>query len=229
MKAHYEKKGYFLIKNALCREEVRLLIKELSIFETQRNHYGIRNLMNKVPYISQLAKSKLLLTLAQSILGSSAKPVRSVFFDKTKEANWNVAWHQDTSIAVKAQVNREGFKLWSIKQGVVYVEPPIEYLANLLTLRIHLDPANPETGGLRVIASTHNQGRINSKQLIERVEKSTVIDCNANRGDILLMNPLLFHSSRKATQPLHRRIIHLEYSAMELPKSLEWFENTSKT
>jgi ectoine hydroxylase-related dioxygenase (phytanoyl-CoA dioxygenase family) len=97
------------------------------------------------------------------------------------------------------------------------VEPPEVYLANTLTLRIHLDKANAETEVLRVVPGTHKDGRVRSGDILQIVENSEVIECNAASGDVLLMNPLLFHSSRKATNPTHRRIIHIEYSAMELP------------
>ncbi|MBT7442601.1 MAG: hypothetical protein HN790_01375 [Methylococcales bacterium] len=60
---------------------------------------------------------------------------------------------------------------------------------------------------------------------LQIVDNSEIIDCNANPGDVLLMSPLLFHSSRKATEPSHRRIIHIEYSAMSLPVPMEWYEN----
>jgi len=181
--------------------------------------------MNKVPYIRELANSTHLLSVVCEILGDKAKPVRSVFFDKVPEANWNVAWHQDTSIAVKSRHAATGFGPWSIKQGVVHVEPPVEYLANTLTLRIHLDETNSESGVLRVVAGTHSKGRISSKQILDTVEHAEIIECNAKPGDVLLMSPLLFHSSRKATAPSHRRIVHIEYTALALPTPLEWYES----
>lgn len=226
MKCEYEKNGYHLVENALDENEVGSLIKELSIFDNEINNYGVRDLMNKVPAIRKLATSSPLLEMAIEILGKSAKPVRTVYFDKVPTANWNVAWHQDTSIAVKEKHNVPGFGPWSEKQGVTHVEPPEEYLAQTLTLRVHLDNANTDSGVLRVIPGTHKDGRINSKKLIEIVEKleTHIIECNASPGDILLMCPLLFHSSRKATNPSHRRIIHVEYSAKTLPEPLEWYE-----
>jgi len=224
MKSEYKKAGYFLIKNAINENEVISLIDELKIFEKEMNNYGVRDLMNKVPRIRHLAMSSPLLSIAKKILGDPAKPVRAVFFDKVPEANWNVAWHQDTSIAVKEKADTPGFGPWSKKQGVVHVEPPEEYLSKTLTLRVHLDTANNESGVLRVIPGTHRHGRTVSKELMKIVENSKVIACNANAGDILLMSPLLFHSSRKATTPSHRRIIHLEYSAMTLPAPLKWYE-----
>ena len=224
MKSEYEKNGYLLITNTFNQDETESMVRELSVFENEINNYGVRDLMNRVPYVRTLAMSSPLLLMAQEVLGENVKPVRAVFFDKVPGANWNVAWHQDTSIAVKAKADVPGFGPWSEKNGVVHVEPPEEYLANTLTIRVHLDPANTESGVLRVVPKTHLCGRVASKELIKIVEGSAVIECNANPGDILLMSPLLFHSSRKAVTPSHRRIIHIEYSAMSLPTPLEWYE-----
>jgi len=224
MKLEYEKKGYFIVKNAINEDKIESLINALTVFEKEINHYGIRDLMNKLPDIRELALSVSILSIAKKILGDGARPIRAVFFDKLPGANWNVAWHQDTSIVVKAKINIPGFSFWREKQGAMHVEPPEKYLSNIVTLRIHLDPANTETGVLRVIPETHKEGRVSSKNILDIVEKSEVKECTAQPGDVLLMNPLLFHSSRKASKPVHRRIIHLEYSAMSLPKPLEWHE-----
>ncbi|MES9832441.1 MAG: phytanoyl-CoA dioxygenase family protein [Candidatus Thiodiazotropha sp. DIVDIV] len=223
-KQEYSKDGYHLLSGVFSDETVSTLRNELSVFEGKINNYGVRGLMKKVPYIRRMASSAPIINIAKEILGNSARPVRSVFFDKIKEANWNVAWHQDTSIALKSKHEFNGFGPWSEKQGIVHVEPPVEYLANTLTMRIHLDQTNAETGVLRVVPGTHKEGRIKSTEILRTVENATVIECDADPGDVLLMNPLLFHSSRKASHPHHRRIIHIEYSAMELPQPLEWFE-----
>ncbi|MES9850580.1 MAG: phytanoyl-CoA dioxygenase family protein [Candidatus Thiodiazotropha sp. L084R] len=224
MKQEYSKDGYYLLQEAFSDKDVSVLQSELSVFEGNINSYGVRDLMSKVPYIKRMVSSSPLNDIAKELLGNKARPVRSIFFDKIKGANWNVAWHQDTSIALKSKHEIKGFGPWSKKQGIVHAEPPVEYLANTVTLRIHLDKTNAETGVLRVVPGTHKDGRIKSSEILKIVENSTVVECDANPGDILLMNPLLFHSSRKATHPHHRRIIHIEYSAMELPQPLEWFE-----
>lgn len=224
MKAEYENRGFYLMAKVLAGSEVDSLINELSAFEGRTNNHGVRDLMSKVPSVRRLADSVPLMAIAKEILGDNAKPVRSVFFDKVPTANWNVAWHQDTSIAVKTKHKVAGFGPWSEKQGIVHVEPPVAYLANILTLRLHLDTANKASGVLRVVAGTHRNGRVAAKDIIEIVGNSHIVECNANRGDVLLMNPLLFHSSRKAVSPSHRRVVHLEYSAMALPEPLAWYE-----
>jgi hypothetical protein len=224
MKQDFSKNGYHLIPRVFNSEQVSALREELSVFEGKINNYGVRDLMCKVPYIKHIASSPPLTDIARNILGENARAVRSVFFDKLAEANWNVAWHQDTSIALKSRYEIEGFGPWSKKQGIFHAEPPEEYLMNTLTLRIHLDKAKTESGVLRVVPGTHSNGRVRSNEILEIVQNSQVIECNAGEGDVLLMSPLLFHSSRKATNPTHRRIIHIEYSAMRLPAPLEWYE-----
>ncbi len=225
MKAEYAKNGYYLIERALNAGQVAELIEETSLLSRAVNNYGVRGLMEKIPYVRRLANSAPLLTIAQAILGEHAKPVRSVFFDKVPGANWNVAWHQDTSIALKSRHDVPGFGPWSEKQGVTHVEPPEAYLAGMLTLRIHLDAAHRDTGVLRVVPATHRLGRVASRDILSIVDKSDVIECDANPGDVLMMGPLLFHASRKAVAPSHRRILHIEYSAMALPEPLAWHES----
>lgn len=227
LKADYEKGGFLLIRKVFAADLLGTLVRDLTIFEKEINNYGVRNLMNKVPSIRALATTPPLLSMAQEILGDSARPVRAVFFDKVPEANWNVAWHQDTSIAVNTKIDIPGFGPWSEKQGIIHVEPPEEYLARILTVRVHLDPTDSDNGVLRIVPETHHYGRVASKTLVEIVERSAIVECNADPGDVLLMSPLLFHSSRKSSKPSHRRVIHIEYSAMTLPKPLDWYESGS--
>jgi ectoine hydroxylase-related dioxygenase (phytanoyl-CoA dioxygenase family) len=224
MKEEFEKNGYFAKKQAISPEEVKTLINEMTIFENQEKNYGMRDLLNKCPYIRKLANSKSIRRLVEEMLGKEVFPVRAVFFDKVPNANWNVPWHQDTSIAIKKKEEVAGFKLWRIKEGIVHVEPPEHYLRNMLTLRIHLDPTTIDNGALRILPGTHLKGRLNAKDILSLVETMKPLECESAAGDILLMCPLLLHSSRKAVNPSHRRIIHIEFSAMALPSPLEWYE-----
>ena len=190
----------------------------------ERPRYGERNLIARVDAVRRLALSDPLLRIARQVLGAAARPVRSLYFDKLPGANWNVAWHQDTSIAVRQRVALDGFGPWSVKQGVDHVEPPLDFLSAMLTLRLHLDPAGADNGALRVVPGSHAGGRLDSAALLARVNQGPVQVCEAMPGDLLLMNPLLLHSSRKASRPLHRRVVHIEYSARALPAPLQWFD-----
>lgn len=87
-----------------------------------------------------------------------------------------------------------------------------------------LDAADRLNGALRVIPGSHRRGRIKNKDLLTIVENSQAVDCCVNAGDLLLMSPLLLHASRKAKNPVHRRIVHIEYSALVLPEPLAWHQ-----
>ena len=60
------------------------------------------------------------------------------------------------------------------------------------------------------------------KVIAEGWKKSNQVHtCEVQAGDILILRPLL-HSSSIATNPTHRRVLHLEYSAINLPDGLAW-------
>lgn len=78
---------------------------------------------------------------AAALFGAAARPVRAILFDKTADNNWAVPWHQDRTIAVRARHDVPGFGPWSLKAGVVHVEPPFEIIEGMITIRAHLDEA----------------------------------------------------------------------------------------
>ncbi len=45
---------------------------------------------------------------------------------------------------------------------------------------------------------------------------------HASAGDAVLMRPLVVHASPRAARPTRRRVIHLEYAALDVPAPLEW-------
>lgn len=218
----FTENGYCLLKNAINNKTLTELLTATKTFSDTKTGYGVRNLLSESPEVKSFISSKTIRNIVEPILGELARPVRAIFFDKTPLANWNVAWHQDTTIAVNGKYDLKGFGPWSEKAGVVHVEPPASILEQLLTLRIHLDVTDDNNGALRVIPGSHRQGRILSEKILHIVENQLAIQCTAEPGDILLMRPLLLHSSRKSKMPEHRRIIHVEFSSVELPSPLQW-------
>lgn len=132
---------------------------------------------------------------------------------------------QDLIIAVKEKKAVEGFSAWSEKGGIPHVQPPVEILENLLTLRIHLDDCDADNGALKVIPKSHLYGKLNSEQIICLKQAAKVYICTAKAGDVLMMRPLLLHSSSASVQPCDRRVLHIEYGALKLPDGLEWFNS----
>lgn len=157
------------------------------------------------------------------VVGAGARAVRGIFFDKTPGANWPVPWHQDLSLAVAEKRDVDGWTAWSVKSGVHHVQPPAPILERMLTVRLHLDDCGADSGPLRVRPGTHAMGRL-TREAIETT-RDTIAEqtCCVKKGDALLMRPLLLHASSAATNPSHRRVIHLEYAPPDLlPLGLDW-------
>lgn len=188
--------------------------------------FGIRNLLNAVPFTRDLADSTACRSIIEPILGSAARVVRGIYFDKHMDANWKVAWHQDMTIAVRERLDVEGYWPWSIKAGIQHVQPPALVLEKMLTLRIHLDHADESNGALRVLPGTHKFGRLEASEIEYWKQQQKPVTCFVSRGGAMLMRPLLLHSSVAASNPGHRRVLHFEYSSLDLPGRLRWFETT---
>ena len=187
--------------------------------------YGLRNLLRDCAAVRDLAHSEKLSALIAEHLGRGAFPVRALFFDKTPAANWRVPWHQDVTIAVAERTEVSDFGPWSVKDGGVHVQPPRQILESMIALRLHLDDCGADNGPLRVVPGSHRDGKLNAAEIVLARECREPVTCEARRGDVLLLRPLLLHSSSPARRPGHRRVLHLEYAATELPGSLRWFES----
>src|SRR5258706_16131652 len=91
-------------------------------------------------------------------------------------------------------------------------QAPVALLERMLTVRLHLDVCDALNGPLQVIPGSHKFGRLDARQISEwRVRQTTTV-CDVPRGGALLMRPLLWHASSRATHPGHRRAVHLEFA-----------------
>ena len=225
-----EENGFAIIPKVINDVTVAALLDALAsvrlhdaVKQRAGRAFGIRRLLELVPATRELADSQPLRALVDPVLGKNAKVVRGIFFDKTPVANWKVPWHQDTMIAVRARQDVTDFSAWSVKAGVVHVQPPIAILAGILAVRLHLDDTDETNGALRVIPGSHLHGLLEDDAIQQWKEQGKAVTCSVPRGGALLMRPLLLHASSVAAQPTHRRVLHLEYSALRLPEGLEWY------
>ncbi len=124
--------------------------------------YALRHLLELVPAARALAAAPAVRALVEPLLGPACFVARSLLLDKTEMANWKVAWHQDLSIAVRARSETAGFGAWSEKAGVWHVQPPVEVLARMLTVRLYLDDCGATNGPLRVLPGSHRAGRLDA-------------------------------------------------------------------
>jgi ectoine hydroxylase-related dioxygenase (phytanoyl-CoA dioxygenase family) len=217
LKQDVAERGFATMASCLENGTVELLRDHLD-----ENRHPQRNLLS-VPIVRELATSKPVREIVETILGPQCFAVRGIFFNKTQESNWKVVWHQDLTIAVRERREVDGFGPWSNKAGVTHVQPPAEVMSRILAIRLHLDESGPENGPLRVIAGSHSEGRL-SPEHVENRQKSNCVTCVVPRGGALLMRPLLLHASSACTVPNPRRMIHLEYAVEDLPEGLQWHD-----
>ena len=184
--------------------------------------YALRNLVDVVPEVAELSLNSKVAELVEAVLGTGAFLVRSTLFDKTDGANWGVFWHQDLSIAVKERHEVEGFHAWTRKAGVQCVQPPVQIMSRILAVRLHLDDCFAANGALKVLPGSHRSDALTSNRIEEISSSVNEVVCEVPAGGAVLMSPLLLHASSPMINPGHRRVIHLEFTAQELPQPLEW-------
>ncbi|MBV9864411.1 MAG: phytanoyl-CoA dioxygenase family protein [Abitibacteriaceae bacterium] len=233
IKAAIERDGFAIVPDVVVLDTVNSLISAIEAVRegqgvqqrgtaSKANVYAIRNLLEVVPTVRELAQSAPVRALLKPILGPNYFAVRGILFDKIPQANWKVTWHQDLSIAVRERKEAEGFGPWPQKAGVLHVQPPVAILEGMLTLRLHLDDCTPENGPLQVIPGSHHYGRLDAQAIQCCRKNHPAVICPVPRGGALLMKPLLLHASSASQTPHHRRVIHLEFAAKTLPDGLAW-------
>lgn len=220
--------GYTVVPDAVGQAIVDTLIRSTAdCFERSRGRGGVRHLMRDVPAARALAESEAMRGIAELALGFGAHPVRGILFDKNPDANWKVIWHQDLTIAVRERRDVPGFGPWSEKDLIPHVQPPLELLAQMVAVRLHLDDCTEENGPVRVIPGSHRAGRLSPDQITALRGQAAEVECTVGRGGVLAFFSLILHASSPARKPLHRRVLHIEYVASswrELPGGPEWCE-----
>jgi hypothetical protein len=157
MRSPLEREGFAIVEGVLTRSRTEEPTREIDAQLADVPAAGLRGLAQLVPTVRELAHSPEVRTLVESGLGTKARLVRSIYFNKSKETNWQVAWHQD---AVHDKVEVDGFVSWSLKDGVPHVQPPGHVLDRMLAVRIHLDRADESNGALWVVPGSHRLGRV---------------------------------------------------------------------
>jgi ectoine hydroxylase-related dioxygenase (phytanoyl-CoA dioxygenase family) len=185
--------------------------------------FAARNVVQLWPEVQQVCRTQRLLELLEAVLGRDCGLVRVLYFDKPPGQTWALPWHKDVTIAIQPpeQLPLLEGSSWNkvrLKAGVPHVEADEAILSQMLTLRIHLDPARDENGALCISPGSHQSG----KTLNLNVPRQLV---SSEAGDVFVMRPLLSHCSGKsaAETQLRRRVLHLEFSATDqLPHGYEW-------
>lgn len=224
--------GYWILPSVYDSDQVAALLAEWTAaantapaaerIQRQGITYAARNVLQLWPRAAEVWRQPPLPEVLAAVLGPDFGLVRVLFFDKPPEQTWALPWHKDLTIAVREHRQpSEHFKHPTRKAGVPHVEAPVEVLEQMLTARIHLDPMTEENGPLKVIPGSHRRGTA--------LSRGDELPCTilGPAGDVLLMRPLLEHSSGRSRQDTqdHRRVLHFEFAGCrELPEGYAWYQ-----
>jgi hypothetical protein len=203
--------GFHIIDNVVSHDECRSLLGHLEHSRVSRGRAGARHLL-AVAEIARLARDSRLLTLARAALGGEALPFRATLFEKSGKANWLVVWHQDTALPLTKRFEAQGWGPWSEKAGLLYAHAPAWALSRVVALRVHLDASTCDNGPLRLVPHSHTLGVLTDEEIRSEVDQRGFEECLVSKGGIMVMRPLLIHSSSKVLTDAPRRVLHFEYS-----------------
>ncbi|MCU0355540.1 MAG: phytanoyl-CoA dioxygenase family protein [Cytophagales bacterium] len=228
-KAELDTKGFTVIGGVFSADETERIAAVISradhsraAFRKTTELFAIRQFLKELPETVPLLFNQKLSSIVRQLFGSNYFVVKSIYFDKPGESNWYVAYHQDLTVSVDRKTEIAGFGPWTVKQNQFAVQPPLEILQNIFTVRIHLDNTDEENGALRVIPNSHAKGILRPETIDWTTEKETI--CRVPKGGVMVMKPLLLHSSSRTTNNNRRRVVHIELSNQQLPISMEWAE-----
>ena len=226
--------GFSIVNDMYSSDEINRILSAIDQADTSRDTFrktndlfAIRQFLKEIPSVADLVFTDKLKTLIREVMGDHCFVVKSIYFDKPETSNWYVAYHQDLTISVEKKSELENFGPWTTKQNQFAVQPPIAFLENITTIRIHLDDTDEHNGALRVVPKSHLK-QIYRPETIDW-SKETETTCCVGQGGVMLMKPLTLHSSSRTTNNQKRRVIHMEFSSMELPAELNWAERMDLT
>lgn len=221
--------GYSIIEGIYTNEEVQSVLNAINnadssneTFRKTNDLFAIRQFLKEIPSTFDIIFNDNLKQVIQQIMGDNYFVVKSIYFDKPESSNWYVSYHQDLTISVDKKIEIQNFGPWTTKQNQFAVQPPIEFLENITTIRIHLDDTDENNGALKIVPKSH----VKKIYRHETIDWSAEVEqiCRVNQGGLMLMKPLLLHSSSRTSNNQKRRVIHIEFSNKELPAELNWSE-----
>jgi hypothetical protein len=215
----FEAKGYAVTPQILSDAQCAELEAHVSAVDVQGA--GTRELLS-FDWAQRFARQLRDLPELAPLLGESRTAIQCTYFAKVASRNWLVTPHQDLSIPVAARVADAPCKAWSEKEGTWFCQPPAEFLAQLVAVRVHLDDSTEANGPLRVVPGSHRLGRIASQEVAAHRRRLGEVACVAPRRSLMAMRPLLLHASSKATSQAPRRVLHFVFAPAELPWGLRW-------
>lgn len=218
--------GFTILEDVFDQDSIGQMIAAIQTADTDnaafrktKDLFAIRQVLREIPALVPLV---FIPKFLNCLLQEDHFIVKSIYFDKPGTSNWFVAYHQDLTITVDRKENIPGFGPWTVKQEQFAVQPPVNILENIITMRIHLDDTDENNGALKVIPGSHLKKIYRAETIDWSVEKETT--CCVPKGGVMVMKPLLLHASGRTVNGQNRRVLHIEFCNKELPPPLTWAE-----
>ncbi len=211
--------GFVTIPRVVSEELLRDVEQRLETLIVARA--GTRNLLEHEWCRALAASIRNHASLADCLQPASVA-VQCTYFDKSPLRNWRVAFHQDLAVPTLLRSNHPELGAWSEKEGQLFVHAPASLLAQLLAVRLHIDPATTFNGPLRMLPGSHSLGRLTPAQIQHARATVPEVACTAQAGDVLLMRPLILHASSKGTVPARRRVLHFLFAPQNPGYDIRW-------
>lgn len=221
--------GFVIVPDIYTPQETESILslidsanKQTSNFKLSNGLFAIRQFLKEIPEAGKLIFNDRLNYIITKLFGDNFFVIKSIYFDKPEQSNWFVPYHQDLTISVDKKLDLLFYDKWTVKQDQFAVQPPLSILKSIYTIRIHLDNTDQHNGALKVIPGSHEKGIYRPETIDWTTETETT--CNVESGGIMIMRPLLLHSSNKTTNQQKRRVVHIEVSNQAIATGLKWAE-----
>lgn len=231
-KQQLDELGFTILDGIFSGTEIKSILTSIQSADTSKatfrksdDLFAIRQFLKEIPELHTLIFNNKLRTTIKNLIGDNFFVVKSIYFDKPEKSNWFVSYHQDLTISVDKKADISNYGPWTVKQNQFAVQPPLDILKSIFTIRIHLDDTDEQNGALKVVPKSHLKD-IYRPETIDWTKESEII-CAVPKGGVMLMRPLLLHSSSRSTNNKQRRVIHIEFSNANLDGGLNWTEKAN--
>lgn len=208
--------GFVILPEVISLQACDELIQAISTSAPGKP--GSRSLLG-LPAVDRAAVELQRQIITMGLMSQAYRVVQCSLFAKGADATWSVTPHQDLSIPVSDRIDTPGWSGWSRKENVWFVQPPTSILEQLIAARLQLDDHASDTGPLEVVPGSHANGRMTCASVSQHAANR--LSCIVPRGGVLVMRPLLIHSSGKPRASKPRRVLHYLYGP-PLPAGVSW-------
>ena len=200
----FNENGYWISPTVITRNECT----EIAHTHLNASRVGDRSLLEQSWCLDLSQKLKeYLISDFPSV--RKLRAVQCTLFQKHKNQNWLVAWHQDRSIPTGSHI--ESSQKVRNKNGQSFCQPKASVLSRVVSVRLSIDSSHEGNGGLRVIPKSHQSGILSPKDIVKTHRNTDAITPEVPCGSVMLLKPLLVHASSKSKSDENRRVLHFVF------------------